>query len=98
MVDEPTSGPDPQPDAREPIELLLRDLRSTRDGLSSRDAARRLVVYGPNELRRARRRSWPRAFARQLTHPLALLLWAAAALAFGTGVVIVGARWSRSSS
>ena len=90
MVDEPTSGPDPQPDAREPIELLLRDLRSTRGGLSSRDAARRLVVSGPNELQRAQRRSWPRAFARQLTHPLALLLWAAAALAFGTGVVIVG--------
>ncbi len=90
MADEPTSGPEPQPDAREPIDLLLRDLRSSRDGLSSRDAARRLVVYGPNELRRVRRRSWPRALARQLTHPLALLLWAAAALAFATGVVIVG--------
>jgi calcium-translocating P-type ATPase len=91
MVDAPMSGAEPPPDAREPIDLLLRDLRSSRDGLSSRDAARRLVIYGPNALQRTRRRSWPRALARQLTHPLAILLWAAAALAFATGVEIVGA-------
>ena len=39
-------------DATEPVERLLRDLRSSRSGLSAREAARRLIAYGPNELRR----------------------------------------------
>jgi nucleotide-binding universal stress UspA family protein len=43
-------------DPTERIELLLRDLRTRRDGLSSREAARRLIASGPNELRRHTRR------------------------------------------
>ena len=77
-------------DAREPINLLLRDLRARPEGLSSRDAERRLVAYGPNELTRRGGRRWPRQFARQLTHPLALLLWVAAALAFAAGLPPLG--------
>jgi len=65
--------------------LLLRDLHSSRHGLSSREAARRLLQYGPNELRRRGGAQWPRELARQLTHPLALLLWLAAALSFAVG-------------
>src|SRR5581483_7909522 len=68
-------------DPREPAERLLRDLRAGRSGLSEREAARRLVVNGPNELRRSRRRHRMRDLARQFTHPLALLLWMAAVLA-----------------
>ena len=34
----------------EPLRLLIRDLRTTPRGLTSREAARRLVSYGPNEL------------------------------------------------
>jgi hypothetical protein len=45
------------PDPTEHAEILLRDLRAARTGLSAREAGRRLVVYGPNELqRRAGRR------------------------------------------
>ncbi len=76
-------------DAGEPIERLLRDLRTTRTGLSSREAQRRLIVYGPNELARRGGPGWPRELARQFTHPLALLLWAAAGLAWGAGTVAV---------
>ncbi len=79
------SGPDP----RERVELLLRDLRGSLSGLSSREAARRLVHYGPNELRRHGGRRWPRELARQFTHPLALLLWVASALAGIAGIVAV---------
>ena len=39
-------------DPREPRERLLRDLRSRPEGLSQREAERRLVAYGPNELQR----------------------------------------------
>ena len=74
-----------QRDPREPVELLLRDLRSQPNGLSEREAQRRLVAYGPNVLsRRGRRRVW-RDLLSQFTHPLALLLWLAAALSVVAG-------------
>ena len=76
-------------DANEPTKRLLRDLRTTRDGLSSREAQRRLVVYGPNELARRAGRRWPGELARQFTHPLALLLWGAAGLALWAGTIAV---------
>lgn len=69
-----------QDDPRLPVGLLLRDLRAAPDGLSGREAARRLAAYGPNELRRRQRRHWLRELLGQLAHPLALLLWVAAGL------------------
>jgi calcium-translocating P-type ATPase len=75
--------------AREPVPLLLRDLRTGESGLGSREAARRLAVHGPNVLPRARRVGWPREMLRQFTHPLALLLWLAAALAYVAGTAIL---------
>jgi len=76
-------------DPEERVEILLRDLRSARSGLSSREAERRLVQFGPNLLRRRGGRRWPQELASQFTHPLALLLWAAAALAWVAGIVPV---------
>jgi len=75
----------------EPRNRLLRDLRTSEQGLSSREAARRLVQYGPNVLTRRRPVRWTREIARQLTHPLALLLWLAAVLSFAVGSTVVGA-------
>nr|WP_246458204.1 cation-transporting P-type ATPase [Saccharopolyspora gloriosae] len=63
----------------------MRDLRTSPDGLSAREARRRLEVHGPNELPKRSARGWPAALLRQLVHPLALLLWAAAALAWVSG-------------
>ena len=80
----------PQLDPRERLELLLRDLgTSGTSGLSEREAEHRLVQFGPNVLERRRGRRWPRELAHQLTHPLALLLWAAAGLAWIAGIVPV---------
>ncbi|MGZ6697263.1 MAG: cation-translocating P-type ATPase [Solirubrobacteraceae bacterium] len=76
-------------DPEERIDLLLRDLRSGRSGLAAREAQRRLVQYGPNVLSRRGGRRWPGEIVHQLTHPLALLLWAAAALAWAAGIVAV---------
>jgi len=76
-------------DATEPVERLLRDLRSSRSGLSAREAARRLIAYGPNQLRRRGGHHVWRELGRQFTHPLALLLWAAAGLAWLAGIVAV---------
>ena len=78
-------------DPREPISRLLRDLRSRPEGLSSREAERRLTAYGPNELRRRGGRRWPRQLAKQFVHPLALLLWLATGLAFVADTPALGA-------
>jgi calcium-translocating P-type ATPase len=72
-------------DPQESIDRLLRDLRTRRAGLSDREAARRLVVFGPNELVRRGGRTWPRELVGQLIHPLALLLWLAGLLAAVSG-------------
>jgi len=74
-------------DPEEAADRLLRDLRSARAGLSTRESQRRLLQYGPNALRFQQKRRWPVELARQFTHPLALLLWLAAGL-----LVIVGSN------
>ncbi|MFD2420885.1 cation-translocating P-type ATPase [Amycolatopsis pigmentata] len=79
----------PELDPEEAADALLRDLRSSRGGLSGREAGRRLVQYGPNELRRRGKRRWPGELVRQFTHPLALLLWLAAALLLMVGSQVV---------
>jgi calcium-translocating P-type ATPase len=76
---------EPTADPREPIATLLRDLRTGAEGLSGREVARRLQVYGRNELPKHTGTPWLVALSRQFTHPLALLLWLAAALAVVSG-------------
>ncbi len=78
-------------DPREASERLLRDLHARPEGLAQREAERRLIAYGTNELRRAARRPWIRELVRQFTHPLALLLAAAAILAAVSGSAVVSA-------
>jgi len=72
-------------DERRPLAELFRDLRTSRTGLATREAARRLVVYGPNELTRRGGRRWPRELLAQFTQPLAILLTLAAVLAWVGG-------------
>ncbi|GAB3766889.1 calcium-translocating P-type ATPase [Nocardioides ginsengisegetis] len=87
----PLIGPAPATADDVSADLLLRDattvvdrLGSGPDGLTQDEAARRLVESGPNELSVARTSGLLGALVRQLTHPLALLLWAAAVLAATT--------------
>ncbi|MEV4642927.1 cation-transporting P-type ATPase [Actinoplanes sp. NPDC049548] len=76
-----TTEPVPVDERRPPVELF-RDLRTSPAGLGTREAARRLTVYGPNELSRRGGRRWPRELLAQFTQPLAVLLMVAAALAW----------------
>ena len=59
--------------------------RLDQGGLSTREAERRLLAHGPNELVRHGGSGAIVEIGRQLAHPLALLLWAAAVLAFVAG-------------
>ena len=77
-------------DPTEPARRLLRDLRANGRGLSGREAARRLEVAGPNELPHRPAEPWWRELVRQVSHPLALLLWAAGLLAFVAGTPALG--------
>ncbi len=77
----------PTLDPEEATPQLLADLRTQVEGLDDREAARRLLQVGRNEIRReSGTRAW-RSLLSQFTHPLALLLWVAAALSLATGVL-----------
>jgi len=78
-------GGDTEVNAREPLAELFRDLRTSPHGLTGREAARRTVVYGPNELTRRTGRRWPGELLSQFTQPLAILLAVAAGLAWAGG-------------
>ncbi|PRH80764.1 magnesium-transporting ATPase [Streptomyces solincola] len=90
MSHAPVAPPPQGPDPLEPLPALRRDLGTGPDGLSAREAARRLAVHGPNEVPAGARIPFHRELTAQLAHPLALLLWAAAALAFVAGTPVLG--------
>ncbi len=70
-----------------PLEGLLGDLRTTRDGLSSREARRRLAEYGRNDAMVRRRRPLWRQIIDRLGNPLVLILLFASCLSAWTGDV-----------
>ncbi len=74
----------------EPADRLLRDLRTSVDGLSPKEAALRLLADGPNTLTHRGGRRWPGQLMKQFTQPLALLLVAAALMALLNGTVPLG--------
>jgi magnesium-transporting ATPase (P-type) len=76
---------------QELLETLFQHLRLSAEGLTEREAARRLVVCGPNQLTSRGGRRWPGELVAQFTHLLALLLGAAAVLAAVSGSPILGA-------
>jgi calcium-translocating P-type ATPase len=63
------------------VEAALKSLRSSVEGLTSKEAARRLVEFGPNRIERAARLPVALQFIREFTHFFAVVLWLAALLA-----------------
>jgi len=75
----------PEVDPQDRIDSLLTHLGTKAQGLTAREAQRRLDQFGPNEITRTQKSSRLAELARQLAHPLALLLWTAAALSLASG-------------
>jgi Mg2+-importing ATPase len=70
-----------------PLDRLLSELGATRDGLTNRQAARRLAQHGPNDaMVRRRNPLWRQIFDR-LGNPLILILLFASGLSAWTGDV-----------
>jgi sodium/potassium-transporting ATPase subunit alpha len=63
-------------------EDVLRRLVTSEQGLSREEAERRLLEFGPNEIKEAARTPLLLRFLGQFTHFLAILLWIGAGLAF----------------
>jgi len=84
-------GDTEESDPRRPLDELFRDLRTSPDGLAGREAARRLLVHGPNTLTQRSGRRWPQELFSQFTQPLALLLAVAAILAWASGTPALSA-------
>ncbi|MDO9356985.1 MAG: cation-transporting P-type ATPase [Solirubrobacteraceae bacterium] len=78
-------------DPEEDRQQFFLDLHTQVGGLEPQEAERRLLQAGPNEIRRESGPPWWRSVVEQFTHPLALLLWLAAALSLVTGVVALAA-------
>ncbi len=79
-------------------EEVFRNLVTSKQGLSSEEAERRLAEFGRNEITAMKRKSLVFRLLGQLTHFLAVLLWLAAALSFlseylhpGEGMLMLGA-------
>jgi len=64
-----------------PAEAVYDALATVPEGLSSAEAARRLVEFGLNRVERIAPDSLPLRFARQFTHLFAVVLWLAAGMA-----------------
>ncbi|MCS7059936.1 MAG: HAD-IC family P-type ATPase, partial [Anaerolineae bacterium] len=75
--------------ALRPTEVFTA-LETSPQGLSSQEAQSRLALYGPNTVREPAAPSAWRRFAVFVTHPMALLLWGAGALALATGRLVMG--------
>ena len=72
-------------------------LRSSANGLSEKEALRRLQEYGPNRVEEISKRRFLPSFIKEFTHFFALILWLAAILAFiaewnkpGEGMAMLG--------
>ncbi|HJW32717.1 MAG TPA: cation-transporting P-type ATPase [Holophagaceae bacterium] len=65
-----------------PLDEALAGLRSSPEGLTTEEAARRLVEFGPNRVEPVRNRSLLWELVRQFVHFFALILWVAAGLCF----------------
>jgi hypothetical protein len=60
---------DPAADPLEPLPSLMRGLRTSATGLTGRKAARRLVAYGPNELKRSSAAAGPVSWSSSWSTP-----------------------------
>jgi len=68
------------------VEATVDELKTDSNGLTSQEAKQRLTTYGPNELRKEKRKSSLKILLEQFTDILMLILLFAVALSVGVGI------------
>src|ERR1700688_2110720 len=76
--------------ARKDGEQLLRDLRTSPNGLTQTDAEERARSAGPNEIAQERKQGWFVRVLKIIRNPLVILLSCLSAISFFTGDVRAG--------
>jgi len=76
--------------ARKDGEQLLRDLRTSLNGLTQADAEERARSTGPNEIAQERKQGWIVLVLKIIRNPLVILLSCLSAISFFTGDVRAG--------
>jgi Mg2+-importing ATPase len=71
--------------ARKDGEELLRDLRTSLNGLTEAEAEERARTTGPNEIAQERKQGWPIRVLKIIRNPLVILLSTLSAVSFLTG-------------
>jgi Mg2+-importing ATPase len=71
--------------ARKDGEELLRNLRTSMDGLAQAEAEERARTTGPNEVAQERKQGWPVRLLKIIRNPLVILLTTLATVSFLTG-------------
>src|SRR5262245_41964344 len=71
--------------ATKEVSELLQGLRTSPNGLSEEEAARRLEEFGPNEVGREKHEGWLQRLYVASRNPLVILLTVLAILSFATG-------------
>ncbi|RLI20877.1 cation-translocating P-type ATPase, partial [Candidatus Bathyarchaeota archaeon] len=69
------------------VDEVLQALRAEKEGLSTEEVQKRLKEYGPNELKKEKRKSAVRLFLEQFTDILIIILLIATALSMAIGEV-----------
>src|SRR5574344_2041246 len=65
----------------------LADLNTDKEkGLTSQEASKRLLLYGPNKLQEKKKKSWIRIFFEQMNNPMIFVLFAAIAITIGVSI------------
>jgi P-type Mg2+ transporter len=71
--------------ARQADEELLRDLRTSMNGLTEAEAEERARTAGPNEVAQERKQGWPVRVLKIIRNPLVILLTTLSGISFLTG-------------
>ncbi len=71
----------------EPTDAVLREVRSSADGLTAEEAAKRLSEHGPNLLEEPPKKTTLQRFLEQFRNPMILVLLAAAVISAVTGLI-----------
>ncbi|MQS76119.1 cation-transporting P-type ATPase [Lactobacillus halodurans] len=76
--------------ASEPIAQLLKELKTTKNGLNQETATNRQTKYGPNMIHRNKQKSQVKVFLKNFISLMAVLLWVSGFIAILTGSVELG--------